>query len=139
MTTTPPENHLSYKKHRRQVWTQIFTPIFLTLMLVVGVAVLAGKATFAEGLDPTRWTAISIIWLVLPILAIGLVVLIILTSLTYMLAEVLHYIPPQTFKAQNFIYKVAEITQRFTNMAAKPFQFVEDVSTKLKGFFQRWL
>ena len=76
-----PQDHPSYQLHRKQLWTQILLPILLTVLVFIAVIVLTSVATFRNNGDVARWAAISTIWLVLPVLIVGLLFLIILLAI----------------------------------------------------------
>ena len=89
-----PAEHPSYQLHRRQLWTQILIPILVVVLILVAVIVLISVATFRDGGEVERWAAISTIWIVIPILAAGLVVLLLFVGLVYGMAKLLALIPP---------------------------------------------
>ncbi len=67
----PAKDHLSYRLHRKQMWTQILLPIILTFLVFIAIIVLTSLATFRGNGDVGRWAAISTIWLVLPVMIAG--------------------------------------------------------------------
>ena len=130
-------NHLSYRKHQRQFWLQIFVPMLVAILVIIAAAVLIGLATFSGTSDSPRWAAISTIWLVMPVIVFGLFVLIILVGLVYLMAKSLNVIPPYTAKAQYYVNRGASEVKRYSNMATKPVMFLEGISASLKAFFGR--
>lgn len=137
MESQIPENHPSYKKHRRQFWTQIFLPMTLVVLLITAVAVLTGIATFGEGGDSPRWAAISTIWLVIPVMIFGLFFFVILVGLIYLLARGLKGMPPYSSKAQYYVRRATSQVKRFSDMAAKPVLFLEGILASLKAILGR--
>ncbi len=130
-----PENHLSYRRHRRQVWRQILLPFLLALLLVVIVAVLTSLAAFGEGGDAPRWAAISTIWLIIPLMGFGLLFLVAMLALVYALARALQIIPPYSAKAQYYVNRAAAKTQHISDMSIEPIFFLESVFAGLKRLF----
>jgi hypothetical protein len=130
-----PENQLSYQKHRRQLWLQILLPLLVGLILILAVAVLTGIVAFGESGDAYRWAAISTIWLVIPIMVFGLIVLAILIGIVYLLARTLKVIPPYSSQAQYYVNRGASEVKRFSDMAAKPVLFIEGIMAGLKTIF----
>ena len=137
MESQIPENHPSYKKHRRQFWTQIFLPMTLVVLIITAVAVLTGIATFGEGGDSPRWAAISTIWLVIPVMIFGLFFFVILVGLIYLLARGLKGMPPYSSKAQYYVRRATSQVKRFSDMAAKPVLFLEGILASLKAILGR--
>ena len=118
------KNHPSYQKHRRQFWTQIFLPMILTVLIIIALAIITGVAAFGENGDAPRWAAISTIWLVIPVMVFGLLVLAILVGLVYLLARGLQLLPPYTSKAQYYVNRGSSEAKQFSDMAAKPVLFI---------------
>ncbi len=132
-----PENHSSYRNHRRQLWRQIILPLSLAALLVIAVAALAGVATFGKGDDSPRWAAISTIWLVIPLMGFGLLFLVILFGSIYLLARALQVIPPYSAKAQYYVNRAVSETRRISDLSVKPILFLEGLFASLKTLFRR--
>ena len=130
-----PGNHFSYQNHRRQFWLQIFLPMIMAILLIFALAILAGIAAFGGSGDSARWAAISTIWLVIPVMFFGLILLALLGGLVYLLARTLQVIPPYTSKAQYYVNRGASEARRFSDMAAQPVLLFEGIKASLKAFF----
>ena len=131
------QDHPSYQLHRKQVWTQILLPILLTVLLLIAVIVLTSIATFRDNGDVGRWAAISTIWLVLPVLIVGLLFLIILLAIIYLLARLISLIPPYSYQAQRFVYRIEGYIKRGTEMIVKPVLFVDIIKSQINKFMER--
>ena len=97
----PPPEHYSYQLHRRQRTTQIILPVVIVTLLLVGMIVLMSFATFKSNGDVSRWAAISTIWIIIPALLAGLILLAILLGLIYLMARALSGLPHYTGIAQD--------------------------------------
>jgi len=111
--------------------------MFVTVLLVIAVAILTGLAAFGEDGEAPRWAAISTIWLVIPVMIFGLLLLAILVSLIYLLARTLKVIPPYAAKAQYYINRGTSTIKRFSDLAAKPVLYLEGLIASLKAFLGR--
>lgn len=131
------KNHPSYQKHRRQFWTQIFLPMILMVLIIIAIAIITGVAAFGQNGDAPRWAAISTIWLVIPVMFIGLIFFIVLAGLVYLLARGLQLLPPYTSKAQYYVDRGASEAKRFSDMAVQPVLFIEEIIASLKAIFRR--
>ncbi len=129
--------HPSYYKHRQQLWTQILLPLILAAAVILAGMVLAGLATFRDQVDPGRWAAVSTIWLVLPMMVIGLLLLIVLSGLIYLLALLMHLIPPYSFQAQRFMYRIEAGTIRAADMVFRPALFLELIGRRIRKLLGR--
>jgi hypothetical protein len=131
------QDHPSYQLHRKQMWTQILLPILLAVLVFIAVIVLTSVATFRNNGDVSRWAAISTIWLVLPVLIVGLLFLIILLAIIYLLARLISLIPPYSYQAQRFVYRIEGYIKRGTEMIVKPVLFVDIIKSQINKFMER--
>lgn len=132
----PPE-HYSYQLHRKQRNTQIILPIILSAVMLVGLVVLISISTFKQGGDVGRWAAISTIWIVIPVLIAGLILLAILIGLIYLMARALQGLPYYTRIAQDYVYKARGYIIRGADMAVKPILALDGWLESIKAFFGR--
>ena len=132
-----PQSHYSYNVHRRQFWLQIFLPIILTILIIIAVAVLTSISALSGTGDSSRWAAISTIWLVIPAMMFGLLLLAILAGLVYLLARSLDVIPSYASLAQYHVNRVASSIKRFSDAATKPVIFLNCLGAGMKAIFGR--
>jgi hypothetical protein len=102
--------------------------------LMVAVATLTGIATFRENSDVGRWAAISTIWIIIPVMGAGLLVLVIFIGLIYGMARLLKLIPPYTGHAQKIIWRIEGAIQRGADAAVKPILALEGITATIKRF-----
>jgi hypothetical protein len=126
-----PSEHPSFQKHRRQLWTQILVPLLIAVAILLGVATLTGIATFRDG-DVGRWAAISTIWIIIPVMGAGLMVLVIFIGVIYGMARLLALIPPYTGHAQKIVWRIEGYIKRGAEMAVKPVLALEAIFASLK-------
>ncbi len=129
-------DHPSYQLHRKQMWTQILLPILLTVLVFIAVIVLTSIATFRDNGDVSRWAAISTIWLVLPVIIAGLVLLILLLAIIYLLARLISIIPPYSNQAQSFVHQIEGYVKRGTEMIIRPVLFVDLIKLQINKFME---
>jgi fatty acid desaturase len=132
-----PQEHPSYQAHRRQMWTQILLPLLMTVLLFLAVIILTSIATFRDNGEVGRWAAISTIWLVIPILFAGLIFLALLAGMIYLLARLIGLIPPYSYQAQRFVYRIEGQVKRGAEMSRKPVLFLDILKSQIKKIFQR--
>jgi len=129
--------HYSYLKHRNQVMRQIILPVALSALVLIAIVVWVSIATFSQGGDVGRWAAISTIWVIIPMLLGGLVVLAILGGLIYGMARLLNALPYYTGIAQDYIFIARGYIVRGANMVVKPILALNDWLQTVKAFFER--
>ena len=129
--------HYSYQLHRKQRNTQIILPVALGALLMIGMVVLISLATFRSNGDVVRWAAISTIWVIIPVLLAGLILLAILIGLIYLMARALGTLPHYTGIAQDYVYKARSYIIRAADMAAKPIIALGGFIENVKAFLER--
>lgn len=133
----PHPIHESYQKHRRELAWQIILPVALTSLLIVALIVVINVATFNQGGDVGRWAAISTIWIVIPIMLAGLVLLALLVALVYGMKRLLDITPTYTGLAQDYVHIAAGYVRRAADMAVKPVLFLDGVGASVRRLFGR--
>jgi hypothetical protein len=133
----PRPEHYSYLQHRKQRTTQIILPVVISAVLMIALIVLINLVTFNSNGDVGRWAAVSTIWIIIPILLAGLILLAILIGLIYLMALALSALPTYTGIAQDYVYKAKAYIIRVADMAAKPIIAVDGFIENIKAFFER--
>jgi hypothetical protein len=131
------DDHPSYQQHRKQVWTQILLPILCAVLVFVVVIILTYLATFRNNGDVGRWAAISTIWLILPVIIAGFILLILLSALIYLMVRVLNLIPPYSFQVQQFIYRIESGVKHFAEMFRKPVLALQDITRLVRTYMDK--
>jgi len=132
-----PPDHDSYLKHRQQRATQIILPVVISTLFMIALIVLISFVTFNSAGDVGRWAAISTIWIVIPILLVGLILLAILIGLIYLMARALGALPYYTGIAQNYVYIARDYIIRAADMIAKPVIAIDGYIENIRKFFER--
>jgi hypothetical protein len=133
----PRHEQYSYQQHRKQRVTQIILPMVIAVLLMVGLIVLISLSTFNSGGDVGRWAAISTIWIIIPILIAGLIVLTILGGLIYLMARALGALPYYTGMAQDYVFIARGYIIRAADAAVKPVIALNGYLESIIAFFGR--
>jgi hypothetical protein len=126
-------NHPSYRRHRRQVWTQILLPILVAAAVIIAAIVAASLVTFRDGGDPGRWVAISTIWLAIPLLLAGVLVVVVLAAAAFLLARVAGILPQYSFKAQTATRRIESAVKRGGEMIRRPQLAMRSLANRVRG------
>ena len=137
MKELPHPEHYSYQLHRKQRTMQIILPVVLSAVVFIGITILICVATFKSNGDVARWAEISTIWISIPIIVTGLIILVILIGLIYGLVRALAVLPTYTSMAQDYIYIARSYIIRGADMAVKPIIDLEGFIENIKAFFER--
>jgi hypothetical protein len=133
----PHPEHYSYLKHRQQRTTQIILPVVISVLVMIGMIVLISFVTFKSDGDVGRWAAISTIWIIIPLLLVGLILLAVLIGLIYLMARALGTMPYYTGLAQDYVYKARGYIVRAADMVAAPIIAIEGYVENIKEFLGR--
>ena len=136
-TVPQPPKHTSYLKHRQQVVWQIILPIVLGALVLIGAAILLGMSAMQGQADLARMAAISVIWLIVPLMVLGVIVFIVLAVMAYLINRGAELIPNYTGRLQDFAYRLEGAVRRFTRAAVRPVTFLDDLTSRLKGYIGR--
>lgn len=112
-------------------------PVALSALLMLLVVVGISAATFNSNGDVARWAAISTIWIIIPILIGGLIVLALLVALVYGMSRVLSALPHYTGIAQDYIYIARGYIVRGAEAVSGFVIKFEGIFANVKSFFQR--
>ncbi len=133
----PQPVHESYRNHRRQLFWQILLPIALTVLACLVLILFINLAAFRDGGDTVRWAAVSIIWILIPLMIGLLVFLALLAGLVYAMHKLLDVTPAYTGRAQEYIHKAAGYIRRGADALVRPIFFIEALRAGLRAFFGR--
>jgi len=129
--------HYSYLKHRKQRVKQIILPVIISTLVFIGFIIWVSFATFNQGGDVGRWAAISTIWIVIPVMVAGLIVLALLIGLIYLMARAISGLPYYTGIAQEYVFIAEGYIKRGANMAVKPIIALNGWLETIKAFFEK--
>jgi hypothetical protein len=131
------EDHPSYQNHRRQLWTQILLPILIAVLVFIAVIIMTSLATFRAHGDVDRWAAISTIWLILPIMIVGVILLALIIAMIYLIARFTTLIPPYSYQAQRIVYRIEGAVRHFAGMVRKPLLALQELATLIKAYMKK--
>jgi hypothetical protein len=123
-----PPNREARSAHRRQAWLQIYLPVGAALLIALGLAVLVCLS--ANG-QVYRWATVSIAFLGIPALLVGLAGLALLILGVALLARILRSLAAILRWPQLFTQVIAQRVRAASDRAAAPLIAVG-------GFFAAW-
>ena len=119
------------------MWTQILLPVILAALVFLAVTILMVRAVFPGGGDVDRWAAISTIWLVLPVMLGGLILLGVAGAAIFVLANVPKLILPYSYRAQRIFYRLEYGTKRLALMVRRPVLMMQGLASVVKSGISR--
>jgi lipopolysaccharide export LptBFGC system permease protein LptF len=130
---TPEPNPLTQRKHRREVLWQITAPLVVGVLLVLaaGIGVVYAGASNTGPVD--RWASVSIIWMIIPTMAITLIFLAVTVGLAYGLMRLNGLLPRYTRQLQDVFVVIEARFKRAADAAVEPVLRVRSASAGLRA------
>ncbi|MBN1303918.1 MAG: hypothetical protein JXA13_05740 [Anaerolineales bacterium] len=136
MKTSPPTSpkHNSYRIHQRQFVVQILLPLILLLSVLIAAGFLM---TYGASGQARPWADIAAMLLILPVLALGLVILVLVTALIILTGRLIKILPPYSAIAQEYAQKVPLWLRKAADKVAEPLIWVKSKSAMVKKLTKR--
>jgi hypothetical protein len=131
--TDRESDHLSYKRHRRQVWTHILLPVIVAVLVILAVIVAASQAAFRGDGDSGRWAAIATIELTIPVIMAGIVILAVLSGVAFALGKAGGILPPYSLRAQRFTRRVESSVKQGGEMLRRPQLAIRAIANRARA------
>lgn len=125
METTQPTETLSANPrtqavHRRQVISQVLLPLALVVVLILILGVLTVIASQGNLAGLAQWRDTALIWIILPIISAGIIILLFLVAFIYLVAIILKKLPPYTHLVQLYIELFGARIRSIADRSTKP-------------------
>lgn len=127
------------RRHRRQVLAQIWLPLGGSLVIALGLAVLAIFGTVNQSSEINRWGNISAIMMIIPNLLTSLVGLIALLFIIRGVQSLYRNLPRWMAKLQLVFVRITALTRNLTNRLVSPVISINTTSTKIGTFRKKIL
>ena len=92
----------SAREHQRQILWQVWVPLSLGILLVLGLAALTIIGANRGSAAVTKWSHLSAVIMLIPVLFFGIVILAILSAAIYGIAKALKILPVYTRLVQAY-------------------------------------
>lgn len=130
-----PRNRVTQARHQREAWLQIYLPLSLFALVFLAAAVLTLLGAFGAAVDNSVMADTAAVWLSLPVLFAGLVLLAVVGGLAYGVSWLAACLPPYLKQGQDLSRSILDYSRRYADRAARP---VVAVSARAAGV-QRFL
>ncbi len=118
--------------HQKQTLWQIWVPLGATIAIIIGLAVWVTIASANNIIVADNWMALSVAYLVLIYLVIGLIVLAVIAGGIWLAAKLLKLTPYYSLRAMTFLYRIQGYILQFSNSGAKIIIAIASAWTGLK-------
>lgn len=127
-------NFKTYRRHRREVWWQVFLPLLLGVLLI---GLLSGGLVVNGVRDTSTWADISMIWLILPVCFLGLIPFALVVALIVGATLGLQRLPPLALLVQQTMKQIEDGVQRGADRAAEPVLRIGGFVARLQALRRR--
>jgi FtsH-binding integral membrane protein len=113
--TNPPERNAQvHAEHKREVSQQIYLPVIIGLLIILAGVIAIIIYGVQAGSNLRRWADVSLIWVIIPAMFIGVVMMVVVIGALYGITRVLGILPGYSKIVQGYFQqadiKVAQVT-----------------------------
>ena len=130
----PEPNPVTTAAHRRQTFWQIKLLVLLGVVLVVLAGIGVVLAAASGGGDVSRWSDISMIWLITPMLLLTLLMSVLTAGMVFMVGKLLPVLPRYTHLMLGYFVLVSRRVESISKAAVEPFLRAHSVSASVRAF-----
>lgn len=123
--------------HRRQALWQVYVPVGASAAVIVALAVLAAVAAGGGTPELTRWSNISLLWLITPAFVVGLAFLLLLAGVIYALARLTRGIPPYAHLLQAYFALGAALVRHWSDRIVEPIMAIQSLLARGRSLRRR--
>jgi hypothetical protein len=117
---TPPSkmrNPQAKAQHQKEVFWQITLPLVLGVILFL---VASALITVGASIDVSRLADATLVWLIIPWLIVALLVIVVLSGLTYGVIKLIQVLPFGFYRLHAFLRRVHGIVSEVGDKAVEP-------------------
>lgn len=132
----PEPNPVTTQAHQHQAFWQIKFPLLVGVILVLIAAAGVIVASVSGGGDVSRWSDISIIWLIAPMLLLTLILIAATAGMVYMMGRLLPVLPRYSHLLLGYFLNLSIQVKGLSNAATEPFLRLHSMSASVRAFRQ---
>lgn len=132
-----PVNASPMRDHRRQMLLQVWLPLTVSIIIFLALAILAVVGAVQGSSQVERWGNISAIWVIIPVLFFGIILMALVGGMAYGVSKLLGKMPGWMLKAQLAMIRLALMVRRAADSATKPVVAVNTFSTRATTLWDR--
>ena len=130
----PDPNPLTRLAHRQQSFWQIKLPIAICIALVSISGLMVLIFGFGKGGSLSSLSDISVIWLIVPMLILGSILIAVQVAVIYLLFRFMPIIPGNSRKVQDFFVLLSVQVRKISDKSTAPFVRIHSMTASLGAF-----
>lgn len=132
-----PINTSPVAGHRRQMVWQVWFPIIASTIIVLAIAIWAIVGTVQGSSQINQWGNVSAIYLIIPVLITGFVILALTGAVIFGLSKLLKKMPLWMFILRMRAGQLAVVIRRGANAAVKPIMAVNAFNARVRALWKK--
>jgi hypothetical protein len=132
-----PVNTSPEADHRRQMIWQVWVPVIASAVIVLAVAIWAIVGTIQGSSAVNHWGNISAVWVIMPVLFAGILLLGVTVAIIYGLSKLLNKMPGWMITARTKVASLAVSVRRAADSATQPVMTVNANTARLRAFWNK--
>jgi hypothetical protein len=119
------------------VRVQILLPVIVGAAALIAAPVVAWATAMDGGGDVSRWSAISTMWLLIPVMIGALILLVAVSALAYLTARISGWIPAYSYRIQRIAVRAEGGARQASEIIRKPVLAVRAAGDLVRRRVQR--
>jgi hypothetical protein len=120
---------------KRDYWVWIYLPFLIGVLVFVGIGFLVIRAGFGSA---SAWADTSLIFMLLPMIILGLVLLVLFGAMIFGIVKLIAMIPEWFLSIRRVFWQAENAVQRSGDIAVRPFTVMKSSWAALQESFS-WL
>jgi FtsH-binding integral membrane protein len=118
----PPErNSLVHAEHRREVKRQVYLPMMIGLLVILAGVIAIIVYGLQAGANLRRWADVSLIWVIIPAMFMGLLLVLVVMAALYGITRLLGILPGYSKIVQGYFDQATAKVSQVTDGVVEPF------------------
>lgn len=126
------------QEHRRQMVWKVWVPLAASIVIVLALMVLTilGAVNRSPAID--KWGAISAIYVIIPVLIVGLLILGLIGGMIFLLSRLLKNMPRWAVTLHMIFIRIALLTRRAADAVVKPVVSVNKAGAGTRALWRHY-
>lgn len=128
---------VSYRRHQRQRFWQIWLPLIFFILIILGVAVLMVLTVTGvnTGINVSQYGDVSLIWILLPLILLAVIIAAVLFGFVFLNTKILKNLPKYAYPVQKTVFQVSEKVKSISKKIEEPIISIKSVSAGVNTVF----
>ena len=122
--------------HRRQMTWQVWVPLIASILIVLALLTLTVIGAFGGSSEVARWSNISAIWIIAPLLLVGLIFFALAAAMVFGMAKLLNKVPDWMLRLQLLMEQLTLAFRRMADASTMPVMVTSGYKARAAALWQ---